>query len=139
MGHRGRAAVMVVDDDASVREMLVEILQLSGLRVWCAANGRDALARLRCGDERPDAIVLDLEMPVMNGWQFRREQLRDPALADIPVLIASGSDPGAIHAHAHLRKPYCVDDLLGALEDLAGAPLDGDEAQAAVGGCEAHP
>lgn len=120
MGDGGRAAaVMVVDDDAGIRELLVEILELSGLRVCCASNGRDALARLRCGAVRPDAIVLDLDMPVMNGWQFRREQLLDPRLADIPVLVASGSDPGAISANGHLRKPYGVDDLLGALDALS--------------------
>jgi CheY-like chemotaxis protein len=119
MGHMGRAAVLVVDDDASVREILVEILQMSGLEVCCAANGRDALARLRCGQVRPDAIVLDLDMPVMNGWQFRKEQLLDPKLADIPVLVASGSELGSLRADGHLRKPYGVDDLLGALDALA--------------------
>jgi len=119
MGHVGRAAVLVVDDDAMVRELLVEVLQLSGLDVCCATNGRDALARLRCGGQRPDAIVLDLDMPVMNGWQFRREQLLDPALADIPVLVASGSDPAGIRADRHLRKPYALDELLGALDDIA--------------------
>jgi CheY-like chemotaxis protein len=119
MGHMGRAAVLVVDDDATVRELLVEVLQFSGLDVCTAANGRDALARLRCGELLPDAILLDLDMPVMNGWQFRREQLLDPALADIPVLVASASDPGAILADGHLRKPYGLDELLGALDDLA--------------------
>jgi CheY-like chemotaxis protein len=116
---RGRATVMVVDDDAGVRELLAEILQLSGLDVLCAANGRDALIRLRCGELRPQAIVLDLEMPVMNGWQFRREQLLDETIADIPVLVASGSDPVGIAADGHLRKPYGVDDLLAALDAVA--------------------
>ena len=118
MGHGARAAVMVVDDDATIRELLAEVLQMFGLDVSCAANGRDALARLRCGALRPDAIVLDLDMPVMNGWQFRREQLLDPMLADIPVLVASGSDPGAIRADGHLTKPYGMDELLGALRNL---------------------
>jgi CheY-like chemotaxis protein len=118
MGHRGRATVMVVDDDAGVRELLREILQLSGLEVLCASDGRDALARLRCGDLRPDAIVLDLEMPVMNGWQFRSEQLRDSSISHIPVLVASGSDPDGIRADGHLRKPYDLDDLLTALDAM---------------------
>lgn len=115
---RGRATVMVVDDDAGIRELLVEILQLSGLEVLCAANGRDALIRLR-GGELPQAIVLDLDMPVMNGWQFRREQLLDARIADIPVLVASGSDPVGIPADGHLRKPYDVDDLLAAIDAVA--------------------
>jgi CheY-like chemotaxis protein len=118
MGHRGRAKVMVVDDDAGVRELLAEALELSGLEVRCAANGRDALVRLRCGGFRPDAIVLDLDMPVMNGWQFRREQLLDARLAGIPVLVASASDLAGLRADGHLRKPYGVDELLAALDAL---------------------
>jgi len=109
---------MVVDDDASICELLRELLQLSGLEVHCASNGRDALARLRCGGLRPDAIVLDLDMPVMNGWQFRREQLLDASISRIPVLVASASDPGGIRADGHLRKPYDLDDLLTALDAM---------------------
>lgn len=80
--------VLLVEDNADVRAGMVEWLQAEGFRVVAAENGRDALAQLRAG-LKPALIVLDLMMPVMDGIEFREEQLNDAALADIPVVICS--------------------------------------------------
>jgi CheY-like chemotaxis protein len=64
-------------------------------------------------------ILLDLEMPGMTGWEFRREQLRDPLLADIPVVVASGADPSSIEADAYLAKPYEIGELCQVLARLS--------------------
>jgi CheY-like chemotaxis protein len=102
-------AILVVDDDRDQREPLALLLEARGYAVTVAANAPAALALLRQG-LRPCLIVLDLMMPDMSGEDFRREQLRDPALADIPVLLYSaGFDlPEAAHrlgALGHVLKP----------------------------------
>src|SRR5262249_27660442 len=80
--------VLVVDDDADVRGMLAQVLELEGYDVVTAADGREALRRLE--ERRPFLVLLDLMMPGMNGWQFRAEQLKQPGIADVPVVVLSG-------------------------------------------------
>ena len=75
--------ILVVDDDRASVEALRELLKKEGHDVVCAENGREALERLREG-RKFCVILLDVMMPVMNGYEFREEQLRDPALASIP-------------------------------------------------------
>ena len=112
----GAATVLVVEDDFDLRDALVPILEYEGHRVVSAANGREALDRLHAMP-RPSLILLDLMMPVMSGEEFRAEQLRDPALASIPVVVVS-AHPSAeeqaarIGAAAVLKKPFDVDELL---------------------------
>jgi CheY-like chemotaxis protein len=110
--------VLVVDDDASVRDCLALALELEGHDVHLAEDGFDALLALRSGP-RPDVIVLDLEMPVMTGWEFREAQLRDAELAEIPVVVVSSAAGIAVSADARLGKPFEVDDLLQVIEALA--------------------
>jgi CheY-like chemotaxis protein len=110
---------MVVDDDEDWRELVVQFLSDAGFDAVGARHGREALARIRGGLE-PDLIVLDLEMPVMTGWELRRELLRDPELAGVPVLVASSADPGPLAADPCLAKPYRGADLLGAVAALCG-------------------
>jgi CheY-like chemotaxis protein len=83
---RAPDTVLVVDDDLSVRTALKELFETEGYAVALAANGRAALNHLR-GGLRPCVILLDLMMPVMDGWDFRAEQLADPELKDLPVFI----------------------------------------------------
>lgn len=80
------AVVMVVDDDEAIREALCDLLQDEGYRVIAVADGKEALARLSDG-ARPDVILLDLMMPVLDGWKFRAEQIVNPAFASIPIIV----------------------------------------------------
>lgn len=82
--------VLLVEDDDAIRASLAEGLRENGLKVALAENGRQALDLLR-SEPHPSAIVLDLMLPVMDGWDFRHEQLRDPALRDIPVVIITAT------------------------------------------------
>ncbi len=106
--------ILVVEDEPELREMMAMLLTVEGFAPTTANNGEDALRQLRGGLE-PQLILLDLMMPVMNGWQFREEQQRDPRLAAIPVVIVTAlavSHPQALGADAVLTKPLDFDRLL---------------------------
>jgi len=115
--------ILVVDDDPDIRTALSELLESEGYEVMGAANGAAALAQLRAG-ARPCAILLDLMMPFMNGWEFRAEQLRDPALREIPVVLltASGYTDATVRAEfgrvEYFPKPPSPDHLLAAIRRL---------------------
>src|SRR5262245_51298579 len=83
--------VLIVEDDMEIREALALVLRDEGYRVDVSDNGLSALEQLRAG-LAPDAIVLDLNMPVMDGWQFRTEVRRDARWASIPVVAVSADD-----------------------------------------------
>ena len=110
---RHKGTVMVVDDDQGAMEALSDILEYEGYRVQRAQNGLQALEDLQKTRPTPDLIILDLLMPVMDGWEFRMRQREDPDLAKIPVLVvtAIGATAG-IDAVSILRKPVDVDALL---------------------------
>ncbi len=78
--------MLVVDDDPLIRDTMCEILEESGYRVATAAHGGEALTLLR-RSPKPDAIILDLMMPVMDGWQFLDAKAQDAAISGVPVLI----------------------------------------------------
>jgi CheY-like chemotaxis protein len=106
--------VLIVEDDVELRDMMAELLTLEGFVATTVANGREALEYLRRGD-RPDIILLDLMMPVMDGWEFRRKQQSDPALATVPVVVLSALDhrrAAEVDAVAFLKKPLDFDRLL---------------------------
>jgi CheY-like chemotaxis protein len=109
-----KPTVFIVEDDPDTREMLTSFLQLEGFHTESAPNGREALDRLQAGAEA-NVILLDLMMPVMDGWQFRTRQAQDARLAKIPTIVvsAAGRDRMAqIHADAYLAKPIDMDELL---------------------------
>jgi CheY-like chemotaxis protein len=115
-----RGEVMLVEDDRAIRDMLRELLEDEGYRVKWAENGRDALARLRTGGA-PRLILLDLMMPVMDGWAFREAQRGDPALSHIPVIVLSADDTVAdtatrMSVAAWLSKPFELGALLEAIQ-----------------------
>ncbi|MFL5304368.1 MAG: sensor histidine kinase [Polyangia bacterium] len=110
--------MLLVEDDDGIRESVAEILSDDGFDVRVARNGGDALTVLR-REPAPDVILLDLMMPVMDGWQFRVEQKRDPLLAQIPVIAMSASTTSqarAIDAAAFASKPLRVDELRQTIE-----------------------
>ena len=115
------ASIMIVEDDTDTREMLERFLQLEGFDVRTAANGQLALQSLQ-EDNALCVILLDLMMPVMNGWQFRQEQVRDPRLSKIPVVVVTAAGPRDeipdIDADAWLSKPVDFDRLLATIAPL---------------------
>jgi CheY-like chemotaxis protein len=119
--HRVGALVLVVDDDTVLRRLTVDVLSCNGYEVLQARDGKEAIAQL-C-EHSPDLVVLDLNMPVMDGWQFRAEQLRlpDGHLTAIPVLVLTGEDGlddhvGMLKAVALIKKPFDADELLNAIQ-----------------------
>ena len=106
--------VLVVEDDADLREVLADSLRLDGYGVAEAADGMDALAILR-GGARPAVIFLDLIMPRMDGRQFLAAFCEDAALCAIPVVLVTGTPPRDLRDRvaAVLKKPIGVDELLG--------------------------
>jgi DNA-binding response OmpR family regulator len=116
-----RATILIVEDDLDIREALSQILEDEGYAVLCASNGMEALTLLRADRPPPNLILLDLMMPVMNGWQFRTEQKADAALSRIPVVVISAdgnvSDKAStIDAAGYLRKPIHIENLLDELQ-----------------------
>jgi CheY-like chemotaxis protein len=118
------ASLLVVDDDPLICESLSMLLSMKGYQVNAAANGLEALQLLRTCESPPRMIVLDLMMPVMDGLEFRRHQLADPGLADIPVIIVTAKTnlEGLEEAKAVkvIRKPYRPIDLLAIIEAHCG-------------------
>ncbi len=112
-----QAHVMVVEDDETIRDSLIEYLADQGYQTKAAADGKQALDELAADPISPCLIVLDLMMPVMDGWTFRAEQMRDPHLAQIPTIVISAyrdlsqqvKDLGLI---GYLKKPIDLKKLL---------------------------
>jgi CheY-like chemotaxis protein len=111
--------VLIVEDDLDIRDALSQILEEEGYAVATAGNGLEALDLLRQGPP-PRIILLDLMMPVMNGWQFRAEQRSDPALSAIPVVVISADNnvqekARSIGVKDCFRKPIEISGLLATL------------------------
>jgi CheY-like chemotaxis protein len=108
--------VLVVDDEHDIQEAIAEVLADEDYRAMPASNGRDALKQLHAMDEKPCVILLDMKMPVMNGFQFRAAQQADPALQSIPVIILTANFQAAevadLGVAAFIRKPFDPDTLL---------------------------
>jgi CheY-like chemotaxis protein len=115
MSPNSHCPVLIVEDDSDLREMMAQLLTMEGFQAATVANGREALEYLNSGAERPEVILLDLMMPVMDGWEFRRRQQADPAVSGVPVIVLSALDPAraaAVSADAFLKKPLDFDRLL---------------------------
>jgi CheY-like chemotaxis protein len=112
-------SVLVIDDDDDIRETLSEVLQEVGYSVACASQGAEALELLR--ELRPRVILLDLNMPIMSGTEFRAAQRLDPVLSRIPTIVMTAIDrrPGPIMdipAEEVLAKPFRLPALLALLD-----------------------
>jgi CheY-like chemotaxis protein len=108
--------VMIVDDDNDIRDAISQILEYEGYEVLQASNGQEGIDRLR-DQQKPGLILLDLMMPVMNGWQFRTELQSNPILKEIPVVILSADGniqqkSENIGVAGYLKKPIQLDTLL---------------------------
>ena len=99
--------------------MMAQMLTIEGFAATAVANGREALEYLREAI-KPHVILLDLMMPVMDGWEFRRRQQADPELAPVPVIVLSALDQSKaapVDASAFLKKPLDFDRLLALVRD----------------------
>jgi DNA-binding response OmpR family regulator len=118
----GRKTVLLVEDDDDERDALAALLEEADYQVLQAPNGAEALRLLESRPDDPcDIILLDLMMPVMNGWDFRRLQKRRAALANIPVVLMSAGAQIAfavedLDAAGYVAKPVEIDDLLDKVE-----------------------
>jgi DNA-binding response OmpR family regulator len=112
MAHR----ILIVEDDAQLREMMAELLQFEGFDADVACNGQEALEKAH--EHPPHVIVLDMMMPVMDGWTFRAHQRFDAAIAHIPVVVLSAAPVerlANVRAAAVFQKPFDYDGLLSAI------------------------
>jgi CheY-like chemotaxis protein len=118
-----RRQILVVDDDRSLRKLLVDILESEGYDAHAVGNGREAMNRL-AGPELPDLIILDLMLPKMTGWDLRAELQENTRLKAIPVLVVSGVGPDmvAVAAEGHMQKPIDLDDFLTTVDRLCAPP-----------------
>lgn len=118
----GGLTVMVIEDDDDHREVVADVLDVLGYRAVVAQHGADALVQLREMRELPDALLLDMMMPVMDGQDFLVEWAGDPRLAAVPVVVLSGSplEPSGPQPSWTLRKPFQIDDLELALHEVTG-------------------
>jgi CheY-like chemotaxis protein len=108
------AAILLVEDNDDVRDMMSLALELDGHLVSAARNGRDALDLLAKGPH-PSLILMDLMMPIMNGWELRAAIQKEPAWRDIPVVVISAVNPeiaDRLQDTAYVPKPVDIDNLL---------------------------
>jgi CheY-like chemotaxis protein len=120
---KSAGGILVVDDDPDLREFLGLMLTSMGFEVTSAANGREALDDMEGHD--PDLILLDMKMPVMNGWEFCRALEGRDSRPPIVVLTAA-PDPGGraaeVHAEGWLGKPFEYADLEAIVRRFAKSP-----------------
>ena len=107
--------ILVIEDDADIREVLSLLLSMEGFDVSVAEDGLIGLEYLRSAATLPDLVLLDLVMPFMDGYEFRREQKRDPRLSRIPVIIMTANqlpEDQTLGAAGFLRKPVALDQVV---------------------------
>lgn len=117
--------LLVVDDDANIREMLDMVLASEGFEVITASHGAAALGML--DRVRPHVILLDMKMPVMDGWEFLRQYRRRPG-AKVPVVVLTAAQDDKrraadVGADAYIAKPFAIDDLIRVLDQYTAPDI----------------
>jgi CheY-like chemotaxis protein len=110
--------ILIVEDDRDIREAITELLEGEGYTIWTAGDGDKALAVL--AKQLPDLILLDLMMPNKDGFEFRREQMSDPRIAGIPVVIMTADSnienkKANMLANDFIKKPLEIDAALATI------------------------
>jgi len=117
--------LLIVEDDASIRESLSEFLEAEGFQVSTARDGSEGLDRLSGASPLPSLVILDLHMPVLDGEQFLARLRSDERLRALPVLLMSGNGSHrgspALPVDAVLPKPFEIEELLAAVERLGAS------------------
>jgi CheY-like chemotaxis protein len=113
--------ILVIEDDQFIRELMREILEGEGYNVATAINGQDAIDQLKKVDVLPFLIMLDLMMPIKDGFTFRKEQQADARLRGIPVIVLSAdrqmvSRQEELKAADYIKKPPSIDDIVEAVK-----------------------
>ncbi len=116
--------ILIVEDDYELRDLLQIVLKEEGFEVETCGNGEMAMDRLtqaKQDQDLPAMVILDLNMPVLNGWEVASRLDADPDLRDIPVIVTSatreqGETAKSLHADAYLVKPFTTDEILGVVE-----------------------
>jgi two-component system, chemotaxis family, chemotaxis protein CheY len=121
----GRPLILVVDDDPDILDALSEILEAEGYEVDRARHGQEALARI--DQRRPDLILLDLMMPVMDGWEFAHALRRREDVGQLPIVILSadrqaGAKARVVGARGFLAKPFELNELLRVVGESVPQP-----------------
>jgi CheY-like chemotaxis protein len=116
--------ILIVDDDPAIRDVVTDILEMSDYHVKTARNGAEALDEVRV--DRPAAVLLDLMMPVMDGWEFLRQYRCDEPVMPIPVVIMSAARDasavaGELGAQAFLSKPFEIETILNIVSRVTDA------------------
>jgi CheY-like chemotaxis protein len=130
---KDRSKILIVDDDEATLTALAGLLELEGYRVEKARNGKEALERLLAG--APGLVLLDLKMPVMDGWQFLTERAKDVSASQTPVVLLSGLPfiPNAPGVADFLSKPIDPARVLTCVRRFCGSPGQGKTAHPAAG------
>lgn len=116
--------ILIVEDDQFIREAISDLLEMEGYNVLAAPNGQAGIDLMRASSAPPALVLLDLMMPVMDGFGFREEQLRDERLSATPVVIMS-ADGNVLEksqrakASAYLKKPVSLDDVVETVRKFA--------------------
>lgn len=117
----GPKRLFIVEDAIDIQTLLRKLFELEGYQVVCASNGKEALEKLQTLEELPHLILLDLMMPVMDGYEFREKQKQFDRLSQIPIVIMTADGDiqarkGRIEAIGFLRKPVDIDTLLATVK-----------------------
>ncbi|HXH30332.1 MAG TPA: response regulator [Bacteriovoracaceae bacterium] len=115
--------IFIVEDDEAIRESLVELLETEGYEVFSAENGQDALEQLSSGTHLPALILLDLMMPIKDGYQFYEEKALNKKIADIPVVIMSADGDlkrkiEKLGISRYLKKPVDIEKVLSMVAEI---------------------
>jgi two-component system OmpR family response regulator len=120
--------VLIVDDDPAIRGLMAEALRSEGYAVDMAAHGAEALDAMRA--RRPATVLLDLMMPVMDGFTFIEQCHREQLCVDVPIVVISAVQDALervaeLHVHATLAKPFDIEEVVRLVSLYAGAPNNG--------------
>ncbi|MFL5814731.1 MAG: response regulator [Bdellovibrionia bacterium] len=112
--------ILIIEDDESIRKMIASVLEIEGYSISAAANGKQALETIQNG-ALPDIILLDMMMPVMNGWDFLDFVRANATTSKIPIIVVSAYAEIAksVKPNAVVPKPVQLKSLLKAIEGLA--------------------
>lgn len=123
----GGIDILLIEDDAGLRESLGQLIELEQATVHLVANGQDALDHLNASTNKPDLILLDWLMPVMNGEDFLQVRFKSPLLGAIPVVVMTGDSREVtpelfqrMKIAGHLRKPFTAGELKSVIKKVLG-------------------